>query len=120
MAFRFSSKDSVRAIDKMPPQTAPAAASPALPRASSAGRIMTMRPGFSATVQRAVVRRLYDGLRLTLMSISWCGVSDALMRDFWIISTFPCSTRVVHYANQHAYSKGIAPLRCLRGSSGSA
>jgi hypothetical protein len=76
--------------------------------------------GFSATVPRAVVRGLYDGhrLRLTLTSISWCGVSDALMRDFWVISTFPCSTRVIHYASQHAYSKGIAPSRCLRGSSG--
>ena len=72
--------------------------------------------GFSATTPRAVVRGSYDGhqLRLTLTRSSWCGVSDGLMRDFWILSTFPCSTRVIHYAGQHAYSKGIAPDRCLR------
>jgi hypothetical protein len=72
--------------------------------------------GFTATVPRAVVRGTYDGhrLRLTLTSISWCGVSDAMMRDFWILSTFPCSTLVVRYPDQHPYSKGIAPPRCLR------
>jgi hypothetical protein len=73
--------------------------------------------GFSATVPKTVVNGTFDGnrLRLTLTSISWCGVSNALMRDFWVLSTFPCSTPVTHYGNQHPYSKGIAPARCLRG-----
>lgn len=72
--------------------------------------------GFSATVPSARVDGAFDGrrLRLTLTAISWCGVSDDLMRDFWVLSTFPCSTVVFRYADQHPYSKGIAPERCLR------
>ncbi len=78
--------------------------------------------GFSATAPRALLTGTFDGhrVRLNLTSISWCGVSDALMRDFWVLSTFPCSTLVTHYANQHAYSNGIAPPRCLRGPPSSA
>jgi hypothetical protein len=70
-----------------------------------------------AGVPRARVTGTFDGrrLRLDLTTISWCGVSEALMRDYWILSTFPCSTPVMHYSNQHPYSKGIAPERCLRG-----
>jgi len=59
-------------------------------------------------------------LHLQISNGSWCGASDALMRDYWILSTFPCSTLVIRYSNQHPYSKGIAPPRCLRTSAGSA
>jgi hypothetical protein len=69
----------------------------------------------------AVVAGRFDGhhLRIEITPGSWCGVSDALMRDYWVLSTFPCSTLVFRYANQHPYSKGIAPERCLRGSGSS-
>ena len=78
--------------------------------------------GFSAAVPKALLTGTFDGhrVRLDLTSISWCGASDALMRDYWILSTFPCSTLVIRYSNQHPYSKGIAPPRCLRTSAGSA
>lgn len=67
---------------------------------------------------KALVTGTFDDHRvhLDLSSISWCGASDAVMRDYWVLSTFPCSTPVMHYSNQHPYSKGIAPERCLRGS----
>ena len=44
--------------------------------------------GFSATAPRALLTGTFDGhrVRLNLTSISWCGVSDALMRDFWVLS----------------------------------
>jgi len=71
-----------------------------------------------AGLPKAHMTGTFDGrhVRLDLTSVSWCGASDDLMRDYWILSTFPCSTPVMHYANQHPYSKGIAPGRCLRTS----
>jgi hypothetical protein len=64
----------------------------------------------------ALVAGMFAGHRLHLQITpgSWCGTSDTLMRDYWILSTFPCSTTVFRYPNQHPYSKGIAPDRCLR------
>lgn len=75
-----------------------------------------MCTGFIPRIPRAVVTGRFAGHRLHLQITpgSWCGVSDALMRDYWILSTFPCTTLVFRYSNQHAYSKGIAPPRCLR------
>jgi hypothetical protein len=72
--------------------------------------------GFTPRMPRTVLTGRFAGhrLRLQITPGSWCGVSDALMRDYWILSTFPCSTLVFRYANQHPYSKGIAPPRCLR------
>ena len=65
----------------------------------------------------AVVAGSFDGHRLhfQISPGSWCGSSNALMRDYWVLSTFPCSTLVFRYADQHPYSKGIAPARCLHG-----
>jgi hypothetical protein len=37
--------------------------------------------------------------RLRLTNESWCGEPDPVMRDFWVLSTFPCSTVVYHYDN---------------------
>jgi hypothetical protein len=64
----------------------------------------------------ALVAGTFAGRRLHLQITpgSWCGTSDTLMRDYWILSTLPCSTTVFRYPNQHPYSKGIAPDRCLR------
>ena len=83
---------------------------------SDRGRFCT---GFVPDRPSAIVTGGFGGhhMHLRITPGSWCGVSDALMRDYWILSTFPCSTTVFHYADQHAYSKGIAPERCLRGSS---
>ena len=66
---------------------------------------------------KAIVAGRFDGhhLRLEITPGSWCGVSDSLMHDYWVLSTFPCSTVVFRYADQHPYSKGIAPERCLSG-----
>src|SRR5512144_3378534 len=47
-------------------------------------------------------------LHLRITPGSWCGTSDALMRDYWVLSTFPCSTTVFHHGDQHPYSTGIA------------
>ena len=83
-----------------------------LKRRSEPGRFCS---GLSAGVPSASLTGRFAGHRLQLQitSMSWCGASDALMRDYWVLSTFPCSTVVTHYSNQHAYSKGIAPPRCL-------
>jgi hypothetical protein len=37
--------------------------------------------------------------RLRLTNESWCGEPDPVMRDFWVLSTFPCSTVVIHSDN---------------------
>jgi hypothetical protein len=73
--------------------------------------------GFLPRTPSAVVAGRFDGHRLhfEITPGSWCGSSNTLMRDYWVLSTFPCSTRVFRYSNQHPYSKGIAPARCLRG-----
>jgi hypothetical protein len=55
-------------------------------------------------------------LRIEITPGSWCGASNSVMRDYWILSAFPCSTLVFRYSNQHPYSRGIAPPRCLSGS----
>jgi hypothetical protein len=77
-----------------------------------------MCSGLVPRTPSALVAGAFAGHRLHLQITpgSWCGTSDALMRDYWILSTFPCSTTVFRYANQHPYSKGIAPERCLRAS----
>ena len=38
--------------------------------------------------------------RLVLTPESWCGQPIPVMRDYWILSTFPCSTRVDYLANE--------------------
>jgi hypothetical protein len=52
-------------------------------------------------------------LRLHIIPFSWCGASRSLMRDYWILSTFPCSTTVFHTGSAHPYSRGVAPAWCL-------
>jgi hypothetical protein len=81
---------------------------------SDPGRICI---GLQPSTPSALVAGTFDGhgLHLQIRPGSWCGSSDTLMRDYWVLSTFPCSTRVFSYSNQHPYSKGIAPARCLRG-----
>jgi hypothetical protein len=50
----------------------------------------------------ALVRGTYAGkpLRLKLVSAeSWCGQPASVEKDYWILSTFPCSTVVLHLDN---------------------
>ena len=35
---------------------------------------------------------------------SWCGQSPAIMRDYWALSRFPCSTEVLHSGGSSPYA----------------
>jgi len=51
------------------------------------------RPGSTAVIAGTYAHRPF---RLKLGSgYSWCGQPPALLRDFWVLSTFPCSTLVL-------------------------
>jgi hypothetical protein len=50
-------------------------------------------PGSSAVISGTYARRPFR-LKLAAGS-SWCGQPPALLRDYWVLSTFPCSTPVV-------------------------
>lgn len=39
--------------------------------------------------------------RLHLTNDSWCGQPTPVVRDYWALSTFPCSTTVIHYDYTH-------------------
>jgi hypothetical protein len=66
------------------------------------------------TVQ-ALVRGTFAGkpVRLWLFPSSWCGEPAPVMKDYWILSTFPCSTVVVHFDNgDHVYSEWAHKSGC--------
>jgi hypothetical protein len=44
----------------------------------------------------------------------WCGQSRPVMRDFWVLSTFPCSTVVEHTQNIQPYAKFARATGCER------
>jgi hypothetical protein len=49
--------------------------------------------GSTAVVSGTYARHPFH-LRLTA-GYSWCGQPPELLRDYWVLSTFPCSTRVL-------------------------
>jgi hypothetical protein len=50
-------------------------------------------PGSTATISGTFAHRPFR-LRLTA-GYSWCGQPRPLLRDFWVLSTFPCSNLVL-------------------------
>jgi hypothetical protein len=42
----------------------------------------------------------------------WCGQSRPVMRDLWVLSTFPCSTIVEHTQNIQPYAKFARVTGC--------
>lgn len=50
--------------------------------------------------------------RLTLDTASWCGQSMQVMRDYWTLSTFPCSTIVLHTTNISSYADWATASGC--------
>jgi hypothetical protein len=56
-------------------------------------------PGSTAVIAGTYAHRRF---RLRLVSgFSWCGRPLALLRDFWVLSTFPCSTVVVREGGRY-------------------
>jgi hypothetical protein len=55
----------------------------------------------------AVISGIYAGhhFLLKLTNQSWCGASMRVMRDYWALSTFPCSTTVIHTQNIQPYRR---------------
>ncbi len=49
--------------------------------------------GSTAEISGTYARRRFH-LRLTA-GYSWCGQPRPILRDYWVLSTFPCSTRVL-------------------------
>jgi hypothetical protein len=54
---------------------------------------LSLLPGSGAMITGTFDRRPF---KLSLSAYSWCGQQRSVMRDFWILSTFPCSTIVLH------------------------
>lgn len=54
---------------------------------------LSLLPSSSALITGTFDRRPF---KLALSAYSWCGQPKPVMRDFWILSTFPCSTIVLH------------------------
>jgi hypothetical protein len=49
----------------------------------------------STAVVRGTIARRPFALRLS-SGYSWCDQAPRVERDYWIVSTFPCSVRVIH------------------------
>ena len=56
-------------------------------------------PGSTAVVSGTYARRPFH-LKLE-SGYSWCGQPPALLRDYWVLSTFPCSTLVVRSGGRY-------------------
>jgi PASTA domain len=50
--------------------------------------------------------------RLTIDTGSWCGEPKQVMRDYWTLSTFPCSTIVLHTTNVSSYADWARASGC--------
>jgi hypothetical protein len=57
------------------------------------------RPGSRAVISGTYARRPFT-LKLAA-GTSWCGQPPALLRDYWVLSTFPCSTLVVRTGGRY-------------------
>ena len=56
-------------------------------------------PGSTAVISGTYARRPFH---LSLESgDSWCGQPPAVMRDYWVLSTFPCSTLVLRTGGRY-------------------
>ena len=56
--------------------------------------------------------------RLSLAAtVSWCGVSRPVARDFWILSAFPCTTVVTHTGEPRRYADWARASGAERGRS---
>ena len=56
-------------------------------------------PGSTAVLSGTFAHRPFQ---LTLTAgYSWCGQPPALLRDFWVLSTFPCSTLVLRSGGRY-------------------
>jgi hypothetical protein len=51
-------------------------------------------------------------LTLRINNESWCGASRPVMRDYWTLSTFPCSTIVIHTGNTPSYASWARATGC--------
>ena len=55
-------------------------------------------------------------LRLAINPDLWCGQTRPVMRDLWKLSTFPCSTIVMHTQNIRPYARFATVTGCSRGA----
>jgi hypothetical protein len=74
-------------------------------------------PCFGVLDRSTVVARLtgnfqHHRLALAFGPNSWCGESSPVMRDLWTLSTFPCSTIVIHTQNIRPYSRFARVTGC--------
>jgi hypothetical protein len=65
--------------------------------------------GSTAAISGTFAGRLFK-LRLSAGS-SWCGQSRPLLRDFWVLSTFPCSNLVLRSGGRD-FSKWARATGC--------
>jgi hypothetical protein len=66
-------------------------------------------PGSTAVIAGTYAHRPFQ-LRLA-SGYSWCGQPPALLHDFWVLSTFPCSTLVLREGG--AYPRWPRATGCL-------
>ncbi len=57
-------------------------------------------PTASASIVGAFANKPF---RLRIDTESWCRASTPIMRDYWTLSTFPCTTLVLHTTNISSY-----------------
>jgi hypothetical protein len=75
------------------------------PRADT-GRGCVMR-GVVVNAATASIHGTFAGAPFALgltSAGSWCGRPRSVTRDYWILSTFPCSTIVIHEARAEPYA----------------
>lgn len=49
---------------------------------------------------------------LRIDNTSWCGEPRPVMRDYWTLSTFPCSTIVIHTGDTPSYTTWAKTTGC--------
>jgi hypothetical protein len=69
-------------------------------------------PPTAATTLVGTFRR--HRLRLAINPDLWCGQTRPVMRDLWTLSTFPCSTIVMHTQNIRPYARFARVTGCAR------
>jgi hypothetical protein len=67
----------------------------------------------TATATTSIVGTFaHKPFKLRITTGSWCGASRPIMRDYWTLSTFPCSTIVIHTGNTTSYADWARASGC--------
>jgi PASTA domain len=67
----------------------------------------------TATATTSIVGTFaHKPFKLRITTGSWCGATRPIMRDYWTLSTFPCSTIVIHTGNTPSYADWPSASGC--------